>query len=235
MNLLALDTSSLACSVALQVEDDTFSRHEEQPREHTRLLVPMIKEVFASGGIASSDLDAIVLGNGPGSFIGMRIATSVAQGMAYAGGIKIVPVSSLLAVAAEVMVTDEAGHVAVCQDAHMNEVLPGSLRGWAPGYTRARRRGAAARSGFDRRTGEIAPSIRRRGIRLATLSGIGRHQRATAGGHERDQVSVRALPARCRSQAARARRGGRAAGRGPGVPAADSRATASLLIRVTNL
>ena len=125
MKLLALDTSSLACSVALMLGSDTFDRHEEQAREHTRLLVPMINDVLAEGGIAAADLDAIVLGNGPGSFIGMRIATSVAQGMAYASGIKIVPVSSLLAVAAETMAKGNAEHVVVCQDAHMNEVYLG--------------------------------------------------------------------------------------------------------------
>jgi tRNA threonylcarbamoyladenosine biosynthesis protein TsaB len=128
MKLLALDTSSLACSVALLLGDNIVERHEEQPREHTRLLVPMINEVLAEAGISSADLDGIVLGNGPGSFIGMRIATSVAQGMAFAAGIKVVPVSSLLAVAAETMAAEGAEYVAVCQDAHMNEVYLGLYR-----------------------------------------------------------------------------------------------------------
>lgn len=125
MKLLALDTSSLACSVALQTDGEVFDRHEEQAREHTRLLVPMIQEVLGQGGVTLSELDAIVLGNGPGSFIGMRIAASVAQGLAFGAGLRIVPVSSLLAVAAEVMAVDGATHVAVCQDAHMNEVYLG--------------------------------------------------------------------------------------------------------------
>ena len=128
MKLLALDTSSLACSVALQVDGQVFDRHEEQAREHTRLLVPMIEEVLEQGGVTLSELDAIVLGNGPGSFIGMRIAASAAQGLAYGAGLRIVPVSSLLAVAAEVMTVDGASHVAVCQDAHMNEVYLGLYR-----------------------------------------------------------------------------------------------------------
>lgn len=125
MRLLALDTSSLACSVALQVDDTVICRHEEQVREHTRLIVPMLEAVLAEAGLAALELDAIVLGNGPGSFIGMRIATSVAQGLAHGAGIRIVPVSSLLAVAAEVMATEAAGAVAVCQDAHMDEVYLG--------------------------------------------------------------------------------------------------------------
>ena len=125
MKLLALDTSSLACSVALQVGDTIFDRHEEQAREHTRLLIPMIGDVLGQGSVALTELDAIVLGNGPGSFIGMRIAASVAQGLAFGAGIPIVPVSSMLAVAAEAMVVEGATHVAVCQDAHMNEVYLG--------------------------------------------------------------------------------------------------------------
>ncbi len=133
MKLLALDTSSLACSVALQVDGAVTSRHEERAREHTRLLVPMIEEVLAEAEVATTDLDAIVLGNGPGSFIGMRIATSVAQGLAHGAGIPVVPVSSLLAVAAQVMETDGADGVAVCQDAHMDEVYLGLYAAGPPG------------------------------------------------------------------------------------------------------
>jgi tRNA threonylcarbamoyladenosine biosynthesis protein TsaB len=135
MKLLALDTSSLACSVALQVGDAVAWRHEEQAREHTRILVPMIEEVLAEAGVAVADLDGIVLGNGPGSFIGMRIATSVAQGLAHGAGIRIVPVSSLLAVAAQVIADEGAKAVAVCQDAHMNEVYLGLYAAGRGGLT----------------------------------------------------------------------------------------------------
>jgi tRNA threonylcarbamoyladenosine biosynthesis protein TsaB len=128
MKLLALDTSSVACSVALQIGDDVVERHEEQPREHTRLLMPMIESLLADAGVALPDLDAIVLGNGPGSFIGMRIAASVAQGLAFGASLKIVPVSSMAAVAARVIVEHDAGEVIVAQDAHMQEVYLGIYR-----------------------------------------------------------------------------------------------------------
>ncbi|KPK53679.1 MAG: hypothetical protein AMJ63_05775 [Myxococcales bacterium SG8_38_1] len=137
MKLLALDTSSLACSVALQVGESVVWRHEEQAREHTRLLVPMIEEVLAEAGLAAADLDGVVLGNGPGSFIGMRIATSVAQGLAHGAGIRIVPVSSMLAVAAEVIETEGARAVAVCQDAHMDEVYLGLYAAGSDGLAKA--------------------------------------------------------------------------------------------------
>ncbi len=128
MKLLSIDTSSLACTVAVEVDGNIQERHEEQAREHTRLLVPMIREVLAAAAVAVDDLDAVVLGNGPGSFIGMRIAASVAQGLAHGAGLPIVPVSSLAAVAAQVFDESDAEEVVVAQDAHMNEVYLGAYR-----------------------------------------------------------------------------------------------------------
>jgi len=122
MNLLAIDTSTDACSVALQTGDTVHDRHELCPRQHTGLLLPMITDVLAAGGIAVDGLDAVVLGNGPGSFIGLRIAASVAQGLCYGSGAALVPVSSLAAVAVEVFALHRTNAVLVAQDAHMNEV-----------------------------------------------------------------------------------------------------------------
>jgi tRNA threonylcarbamoyladenosine biosynthesis protein TsaB len=128
VKLLALDTSSVACSVALHLGSRVFERHEEKEREHTRLLTPMIRDVLTEGRAELAELDAIVLGNGPGSFIGMRIAASVAQGLAYGAGLKIIPISSLAAVAAQVFAETDAKTVVVAQDAHMNEVYLGAYR-----------------------------------------------------------------------------------------------------------
>ena len=125
MKLLAIDTSSIACSAAVRNGADRYLRHEEQPREHTRLLVPMIHELLGESGLTLGELDAIVLGNGPGSFIGMRIAASVAQGLAYASSLQIVPVSSMAAVAARVLAEDDVNEVVVAQDAHMQQVYLG--------------------------------------------------------------------------------------------------------------
>lgn len=131
MNLLALDTSSIACSAALQTGETIYERHEEQAREHTALLMPMIVSLVYQSGIMLSELDAIVLGNGPGSFIGMRIATSVAQGLAYGAGLDIVPVSSMAAVAVPAIRMHKARSVVVAQDAHMQEVYLGLYRAGA--------------------------------------------------------------------------------------------------------
>ena len=126
MKLLALDTSSDACTVAAAVDGALYEEHVVGAREHTKILMPMINRVMRDAGIELTDLDAIVLGNGPGSFIGMRIGASVAQGLAFGSGKPIVPVSSLAAVAAEVF--DENPHtdmVIVTQDARMSEVYAG--------------------------------------------------------------------------------------------------------------
>ena len=128
MNLLGLDTSSDACSVALQVDNEISARHVVQAKEHTNILLPMIQGLLHDAGVELQELDAIVLGNGPGSFIGMRIAASVAQGLAYGSGLKIVPVSSMAAVAAEVLDSHPETGVVVAQDARMNEVYLGMFR-----------------------------------------------------------------------------------------------------------
>jgi len=128
MRLLALDTSSNACSVALQLDNTISETHVVEPKQHTRLLIPMIRDLLHDAGIDPGDLDAVVLGNGPGSFIGMRIGASVAQGLAYGSGLRIVPVSSMAAIAAEVMETYSAAEVIVAQDARMNEAYLGIYR-----------------------------------------------------------------------------------------------------------
>lgn len=125
MRLLAIDTSSVACSAAVLDGEKRYARHEEQPREHTRLLLPMLAELLGESGLTLPEFDAIVLGNGPGSFIGMRIAASVAQGLAFASGLQVVPVSSLAAVAARVLSTGNVDEVVVTQDAHMQQVYLG--------------------------------------------------------------------------------------------------------------
>ena len=126
MKLLAIDTSSLACAAGVLADGVRHVRHAEREREHTRLLVPMIREVLAAAALEPRELDAVVLGNGPGSFIGLRIAAAVAEGIAHAAGLPVVPVSSLAAVA--MRAGNRGDTVAVAQDAHMGEVYLGLYR-----------------------------------------------------------------------------------------------------------
>ena len=126
MKLLGFDTSSVACSVGLIVDGRLVERYEEKARQHTRILMPMIRSCLDEAGVELRGLDAIVVGNGPGSFIGMRIAASVAQGLACGAALEIVPVSSMAAVAAAAGSVGD--NVVVTQDAHMNEVYLGIYR-----------------------------------------------------------------------------------------------------------
>lgn len=133
MNLLALDTSTNACSAAVDAGGVRAERHVEEPRQHSRLLLSMIRELLAEAGTEVADLDAIVLGNGPGSFIGVRIAASVAQGLAMGAGLQLVPVSSLAAVAVDAFARSPAQRLVVAQDAHMDEVYLARFRRGADG------------------------------------------------------------------------------------------------------
>ena len=122
MRLLALDTSSDACSAALLTETGIVERHVVEPRQHRELLVPFVEELLGDTQSPLHSLDALILGNGPGSFIGLRIAASVAQGLAFAADIPIVPISSLAAIAAETMSEGVGDRVLVAQDARMEQV-----------------------------------------------------------------------------------------------------------------
>lgn len=99
MILLAIETSASACSLALKHHDTYLNVHEITPRQQTRLLLPMIKSLLERANLTAADLDAVAFGAGPGSFTGIRIAHSVATGLAFAADIPVIPVSSLEALA----------------------------------------------------------------------------------------------------------------------------------------
>ncbi len=95
MKLLALDTSTEACSVALLMDEEIISRFELQPNQQSKLLLPMLENVLSEAQLSLSSIDAIAFGCGPGSFTGLRIAASVTQGIAFAHNLPVIPVSSL--------------------------------------------------------------------------------------------------------------------------------------------
>ena len=126
MNLLALETATESCSVALLAGERLFARSELAPRRHAELLLPMCDEVLAEAGLARRGLDAIAVGCGPGAFTGVRLAISAAQGIAFALGIPVVPVSSLAALAMQT--PDDGTDVLAVIDARMGEVYAGLFR-----------------------------------------------------------------------------------------------------------
>lgn len=99
MNLLAIDTATEACSVALQVGDGVHARHVEAPREHGERVLGMVDEVLAEAGLAPQQLDLIALGRGPGAFTGVRMGTGLVQGIALGLDRPVVRVSTLVTLA----------------------------------------------------------------------------------------------------------------------------------------
>lgn len=128
MNILALDTAGQGCSVALRAGERLFERFEAEPRRHAATLLPMAEECLAEAGMTLGELDAVAFGRGPGSFTGLRIATGVAQGIAFAAELPVVPVSNLAAGAAAALRLRGWRNVVVALDARMGEIYAGTFR-----------------------------------------------------------------------------------------------------------
>jgi len=126
MNLLAIDTATERCSVALSHSGQLFERSAETPRAHADLILPMVAEVLKEANVKLADLDGIAYGRGPGAFTGVRIAIGVAQGLAFGANLRTVGVSNLAAVAQQMAAPGD--EVLVCMDARMSEVYVGRFR-----------------------------------------------------------------------------------------------------------
>ena len=126
--LLALDTATEACSVALLHDGRVLSHYEVIPRLHAQRLLPMIKELLDQAGVPLAALDAIAFGRGPGAFTGVRIAIGVVQGLAFALDRPVLPVSNLAVLAQRALREQGAQQVAAAIDARMDEVYWGCYR-----------------------------------------------------------------------------------------------------------
>ncbi len=126
--LLALDTATEACSVALLHDGKVLSHYEVIPRLHAQRLLPMVQTLLGEAGVALSAVDAIAFGRGPGAFTGVRIAIGVVQGLAFALQRPVLPVSTLATIAQRAWREHGAAQVAAAIDARMDEVYWGCYR-----------------------------------------------------------------------------------------------------------
>lgn len=126
--ILALDTSTEACSVALLHEGGTTERFEALPRGHAKHVLGMLQELLNEAGLKVTDLDAVAFCRGPGSFTGVRIACSVVQGVAFGADVPVVPVSTLAALAQGALRQHGAEHVVAAIDARMSQVYLGEYQ-----------------------------------------------------------------------------------------------------------
>lgn len=99
MKLLAIDTSTEIASVAIMVDDELSCEEQGSQKTHAQLLLPLIDKLMVHAGLQMNQLDGIIFGCGPGSFTGLRIACSIAKGLAFAHDLGLIPVSSLGAIA----------------------------------------------------------------------------------------------------------------------------------------
>lgn len=121
MKLLAVETSTEACSVAISVDGKIHER-VDHGQHHSDVILGMVQQVLAESGLSLKQLDAIAFSRGPGSFTSLRIGAGVVQGLAFGANLPVVPVSSLAALAQGV----DTPKVLAAFDARMNQVYWGA-------------------------------------------------------------------------------------------------------------
>ncbi len=125
MKILAVDTATEACSAALIIDGEVRDIYQLAPREHTKLILNMVQQLLDDAGLAVTQLDALAFGRGPGSFTGVRIATGVVQGLAFAADLPVVGVSTLASIAQLCLEEHEQPRVLASIDARMGDVYWG--------------------------------------------------------------------------------------------------------------
>ncbi|MEZ2721370.1 tRNA (adenosine(37)-N6)-threonylcarbamoyltransferase complex dimerization subunit type 1 TsaB [Paenalcaligenes hominis] len=138
VNLLALDSASAVCGVAILQSDAglsglTVAEHEGSA-QHAERMLPLIEQCLEEASIERSDLHAIAFAQGPGGFTGLRVACGVAQGLAYALGVQVAPIPSLLAIAAQQELLPNASIEIVVADARMQELYVGAYQRTQQGW-----------------------------------------------------------------------------------------------------
>jgi len=122
MKILAIETATEACSAALLMDGQIIDRFQVAPREHGNLILSMVDDLLNEAGLTLQQMDALAFGRGPGSFTGVRMATGVIQGLAFAVDLPVAPVSTLAALAEQALSQSVGKTVYAALDARMSEV-----------------------------------------------------------------------------------------------------------------
>lgn len=126
--MLAIETATDTCSVALQIDGEVREQYEVLPRRQTERVLPMVDALLKEAGVSLQQLDAIAFSQGPGAFTGVRVAVSIAQGLAFSSGVPLIGVSTLACTAQAAASVYGEGNWLVVQDARMGEVYVGAYR-----------------------------------------------------------------------------------------------------------
>lgn len=122
IKLLAIESATDVCSVALRVHGNTQQKLVLQPKSHSELILPMVDDLLAEAGTQLQQLDAIAFGCGPGSFTGLRIANAIVQGLAFGSNLPVLAVSSLAVLAQTAMRKHGTERLITSVDARMKEI-----------------------------------------------------------------------------------------------------------------
>lgn len=138
INILALDSASSVCGVSVlsthAEQIAVYSAHHSGSTQHAERILPLVEQVLQEADISKAELHAIAFAQGPGGFTGLRVACGVAQGLAYALGLKVAPVSSLLAIAAQQTPIEQGCIEVVITDARMQELYVGIYQRTSTGW-----------------------------------------------------------------------------------------------------
>ncbi len=127
-SILAIETATEACSVALLCDGNCQFKYIEAPRLHAEMVLPWIKSLLDEASLQLKDIDALAFGRGPGAFTGVRIATSIIQGLAFGAELPVIPISTLAALAWACFRERGEENVIAAFDARMDEVYWGAYR-----------------------------------------------------------------------------------------------------------